>query len=223
MVLYHGSDHVLTTPLWGAGNFHNDYGLGFYCTERLELAKEWACQGARQGFANEYNLDPEGLSWLDLSQEPYSVLNWLAVLLENRVFVLFQPQARAARDYLIREFLPPYQDFDVIQGYRADDSYFAFANAFLNNQISLQKLGLALKLGHLGEQIVLKSPAAFRHLSFRGALPVDVDVYGQKRRQRDRKARDEYRSLAAEAFRASDILMVDLLRDKLKADDARLR
>ena len=41
MRLYHGSIHVIEHPVFGAGNATNDYGLGFYCTEHIELAKEW--------------------------------------------------------------------------------------------------------------------------------------------------------------------------------------
>ncbi|MBQ7366814.1 MAG: DUF3990 domain-containing protein [Spirochaetaceae bacterium] len=44
MTLYHGSERIVETPQFGAGNPRNDYGLGFYCTQHLELVKEWACQ-----------------------------------------------------------------------------------------------------------------------------------------------------------------------------------
>ena len=42
MLLYHGSDHIIEKPEFGAGKKHNDYGRGFYCTQNIELAKEWA-------------------------------------------------------------------------------------------------------------------------------------------------------------------------------------
>ena len=38
--LYHGSDHIISTPEYGVGKSWNDYGKGFYCTESVELAKE---------------------------------------------------------------------------------------------------------------------------------------------------------------------------------------
>ena len=40
LTIYHGSTQVIETPMFGAGNPRNDYGLGFYCTENIELAKE---------------------------------------------------------------------------------------------------------------------------------------------------------------------------------------
>ena len=41
--LYHGSENIIDVPTYGKGARHNDYGKGFYCTEDIELAKEWAC------------------------------------------------------------------------------------------------------------------------------------------------------------------------------------
>ncbi|MBR6466852.1 MAG: DUF3990 domain-containing protein, partial [Desulfovibrio sp.] len=60
--------------------------LGFYCTESVELAKEWACTETNSGYANAYDFDAEGLSILNLQNGEYNILNWLAILLENRVF-----------------------------------------------------------------------------------------------------------------------------------------
>ena len=42
-IIYHGSHNIIETPTFGVGSPNNDYGLGFYCTEYVDLAKEWAC------------------------------------------------------------------------------------------------------------------------------------------------------------------------------------
>lgn len=42
ITLFHGSEKVIEHPVFGAGKKHNDFGLGFYCTESEALAKEWA-------------------------------------------------------------------------------------------------------------------------------------------------------------------------------------
>ena len=52
LIIYHGSPKIISKPLMGSGNPNNDYGLGFYCTESIELAKEWACSVETNGFAN---------------------------------------------------------------------------------------------------------------------------------------------------------------------------
>ena len=155
MRLYHGSVNMIEEPEFGVGNSKNDYGQGFYCTEHIELAKEWACAENRDGFANEYELETDGLIIINLSDARCHILNWLAILLENRTFVIERGLALTAKDYILSEFLPEYKNADVIRGYRADDSYFSFASAFLNNTISLEQLGKAMTLGKLGEQVVL--------------------------------------------------------------------
>lgn len=58
--------------------------------------------------------------------------------------------------------------YDVIIGYRADDSYFDYAESFLNNSITVEQLAKAMKLGKLGEQIVIKSQYAFSCLTYDG-------------------------------------------------------
>lgn len=56
----------------------------------------------------------------------------------------------------------------MITGYRADDSYYDYAESFLNNGITVQQLAKAMQLGKLGEQIVLKSKLAFSRIAYEG-------------------------------------------------------
>ena len=42
ITIYHGSEKIVETPVFGEGKKTNDFGLGFYCTESENLAKEWA-------------------------------------------------------------------------------------------------------------------------------------------------------------------------------------
>ena len=80
MIVFHGSDHIVEHPVLNGGKRSNDYGSGFYTTESLELAKEWACAKNTDGFANRYELKLEGLSILNLNSPDYNILNWLACL-----------------------------------------------------------------------------------------------------------------------------------------------
>ena len=86
MRLYHGSVSIIEKPELGKGNHKNDYGLGLYCTEHVELAKEWACSTGKDGFVNVYELNVERLTECNLTQG--HILNWMAILLENRTFDL---------------------------------------------------------------------------------------------------------------------------------------
>lgn len=76
------------------------------------------------------------------------------------------------KEYLLDNFKVNYKDFDVIVGYRADDSYFAFAQDFLNGTISYQQLSKAMQLGKLGFQYVLKSKKAFDSIKYLGSEEV---------------------------------------------------
>ena len=73
IIIYHGSHNIIETPTFGVGNPNNDYGLGFYCTEYLNLAKEWACDETSGGYANKYSLDLSGLKILNLNSKDYCI------------------------------------------------------------------------------------------------------------------------------------------------------
>ena len=221
MKLYHGSVFIIDRPELGKGNHKNDYGIGLYCTEHIELAKEWACSTGKDGFANVYELNMEELSICNLTQ--FHILNWMAILLENRTFDLSASLASTARDYILETFLPDYKDFDVIKGYRADDSYFSFAKDFLNNSISLEELSNAMKLGKLGEQVVLKSEKAFNALAFQESIPVDCSVYYHKWKNRDYKARQDYKEMKERSNPLEGSYILDIIRQQWKNDDERLR
>ena len=214
--LFHGSVSVLEHPVFGKGKAYNDYGLGFYCTEHVELAKEWACASNKDGYANHYQLDMEGLSVLYLNGAEYNILNWLAILLENRKFNVAEGLPQRAKDYLLNNFMVDYKNYDVIVGYRADDSYFSYASDFVNNTLSLNDLSEAMRLGKLGEQVVLKSKRAFEALTFVEAIEADREAYYAKYKLRDEEARNKYRQIAAQPMAEEETYMIDIIRNNWK-------
>lgn len=223
MILFHGSPNIIPKPIFGFGNAHNDYGMGFYCSESIELAKEWACATEEGGFANQYEFDMNGLNVMNLTAGDYHILNWLAILLENRTFKVSSDLAAEAKDYMLSTFKPTYRDKDVMIGYRADDSYFTFANAFLNNTISLSRLEKAMVLGKLGIQIVPISGQAFNRLRFIDSHPADGTIYYPRRMARDTAAREEFRRTRSNPAAENEVYMMDILRGRWQNDDARLQ
>ncbi len=222
LTLYHGSPIIIEKPEFGKGKANNDYGRGFYCTEHIELAKEWSCGLNTDGYANKYELDPQNLKILNLSDDNYTILNWLAILLQNRKIRLSTPIARRGKDWLIQNFLPKYTEYDVIVGYRADDSYFSFARSFLNNEISLSQLSHAMKLGKLGEQYVIKSKIAFDTIKYIDSIPADNRIYYERRAKRDVGARAAYyRELETDDI--DGLFMREIIREEMKPNDSRLR
>ena len=221
-ILYHGSFYRIEQPRLGLGKPNNDYGPGFYCTEHEKLACEWASKTPGiNGFVNQYTLDTTQLNVLDLSK--YSILHWMTLLVQNRTFTLTTPISMQAKEYLVENFSLDLSEYDVVKGYRADDSYFSFAEDFLNNAISLKHLSAAMRLGKLGIQYVLISQKAFDALRFTQAEQVENAVYYPKFTNRDLKARTTYKSSKANlTIDPSELYILDIIRGGMKDGDPRL-
>jgi len=221
--IYHGSDHIIQKPVLGGGKPYNDYGYGFYCTESLDMAKEWGVSKDRNGFANRYTLDCKGLKILDLSDPQFCILHWLAILLENRYFEITSALADQAIRYLMYNFRVDLKSCDCMIGYRADDSYFSFAQDFISGSISYQQLCRAMYLGDLGLQFVLKSRKAFDRIRFEGYETAESSIWYPKKSARDRNARREYFDVERNRFERSDIYITQILGEEMNSDDPRLR
>lgn len=224
MIVFHGSQVIVENPEFGKGKIDNDYGQGFYCTESLELAKEWACPFMKDGFANKYELDMTGLAVLNLNDGSYNILNWLALLLNNRKFEFNKSKTIGilGKEYILKHFLPDISGYDVIIGYRADDRYFAFAKDFVQNGISVRQLASAMKLGELGEQIVLMSEKAFDQIKFLGYEISDGNIYYRNRIERENRANASFNMMHEETLLESDLYIRDIIREEVENDDIRL-
>lgn len=119
---------------------------------------------------------------LNLSSPEYTIPNWIAVLVTHRLFSIKASVAQGAKRYLIDKFSVNVDAYDMIIGYRADDSYFDYAESFL---ISLEQLAETMRLGKLGEQIVIKFPFAFSHLVYEGFDIAEREQYYVPRKARD--------------------------------------
>ena len=222
-IIYHGSKDIIENPKFGKGKPYNDYGLGFYCTENLALAKEWAVDIGRDGYANIYEIDDSRLSVLNLNDEQYTILHWLAILLENRHFDSPSSLSHEAKEYILNNFSVDYKSYDVIIGYRADDSYFSFAQDFLNGTISYRQLNNAMHLGNLGQQFVLKSKKAFDLISFIGYENASFNEWYSRKENRDKAARRDYFDTEKNKRLRGDIYITQIIDEEMNGNDARLR
>lgn len=223
MILYHGSKDIIEKPIYGQGKKYNDYGLGFYCTGNIELAKEWGTSFERSGYANRYQIDCTELKILDLNDDKYCILHWLAILLSNREFDTPAGLALEAKEFLKKNFMLDYKEYDIIKGYRADDSYFSFAQDFINGTISYRQLNNAMYLGKLGIQYVLKSKEAFNRIVFDGYEEAEYKEWYAKKMKRDKSARREYFDVERNRRQRGDIYITQILDEEMSPDDKRLR
>lgn len=222
MVLYHGSQYRIEKPVFGGGRAANDYGRGFYCTESESLACGWAVSEKHDGYANCYEFKDNGLSILNLNGTGYTILHWLAVLLEHRTFDTRYGLSTLAKQYLTENFHVDVEAYDVIRGYRADDSYFSFAQDFISGAISYPQLTAAMRLGKLGEQIVVKSRRAFSRLKFISAKEAIREDWLDAKESRDFSARRDYFDVRKTPYRLEDISIQQIIQERIVPGDPRL-
>ena len=166
--IYHGSGRIIRSPKFGAGSAYNDFGLGFYCTDNMTRACQWATKHGENGFVSKYLIDTSGLAVIDLGSPRYTLLSWISVLLGYREFDTFTPEAYRAKDYIRTVFGVDSQGSDCMIGWRADDISFMYVQDFLNGRISYEGLRQLLAEGRHERQFVLKSNRAFDRIVFDG-------------------------------------------------------
>ena len=196
IILYHGTPDEVVTPFFGGGDDKHDYGRGFYLTENIDLAKEWAvCRpNDKNGWVHKYELDTDGLEILDFKEK--DVLSWLAELMKHR-------DAADSKRYrvLAAKFIEKYgidtASYDVIKGWRADASYFYIAKEFVRDNIDIEILEELLSLGGLGIQYCIKTELAYSklHEIKEDIIRVDYEEFNNKYNHRDIEARKNMRDL----------------------------
>ena len=219
MRIYHGAKQIVREPRFGIGRSYNDFGLGFYCTENEERAGEWAVSATDNGFVSVYALNDSGLRIIDLASSQYTILHWLSLLMNYRVFDSSSSMLHLAGEYIARNFPVDYQNCDCIAGYRADDVSFTLAQLFLNNELSFQELRRHLTSGELGTQFVLKSNRAFERISYVGYTAASSkEIYPEKASRQMSVLQSAYKKAGAPGLYISD-----LINEEVKAYDARLQ
>ena len=196
MILYHGTSEKIVRPTFGLGNDKHDYGRGFYLTEDIELAKEWAvCKpNNKNGWVHKYELNLDELKLLDF--ESKNILSWLAELMKHR-------DASDSKRYrvLAVKFIEKYgintASYDVIKGWRANASFFYIAKEFVRDNVDIDILEKLLSLGGLGIQYCIKTELAYSKLQEieKDIIAVNYDEFNEKYNYRDSYARKNMKKL----------------------------
>ena len=191
--MYHGSQNIIKKPQFGYGNPYNDYGLGFYTTPYPELAAEWACPKlGGTSYVNRYELNTNNLRILNMDNEPFEY--WITTLIKYRG----GRYSNVVKDRM-NKFISMYPfeitDYDVVMGWRANDSYFSFIRDFFGVGLSLENLKTAMKFGELGTQYCLLTKNAYNQIEFIKSDEIDNKRYFELRELRDREARASYNAI----------------------------
>ena len=208
-IIYHGSEFIIEKPKYLKGNIHNDYGLGFYCCTNKDLSKEWAAKRTGHGYINKYIIRDDRLKILDLTKPPFNdVFFWTSLLMHNRELSDdLRNNYPLELKYLEENYLINVNEYDVVIGYRADDSYFHFPEAFVRSEITLESLNKIFHAGELGKQYVIISQRAFNLLKF-----IDYEEVFEQSRE------DYYKRK-----RGADKVFTDLLAADRYSDGTRIR
>lgn len=210
MLLYYGADRLVEKPEYGKGNSANDYGKGFYLTDDIDMARLWASRFSN-GHVITYEVDINKLKVLHLEDSSYdNIMAWITLLVKHRFSKADYEANKDTINWLLENYLTDIDDYDMIIGYRADDSYFAYSRDFVSNELSLETLANALKIGKLGKQYVLKSKEAFDHIRMISYKKIDrTDDYELFRM----KALNEYHILKT-SDDINNTFIRDIRRDK---------
>ena len=217
MILFHGNQDKYMIPKYGNGYKNNDYGQGFYTTDDIELAKEWAyTQYIKNGnghWVHTYDIDIDKLNVYNLLND--DILYWLAQLYKFRILDSLSEVEKDRLEKFQSIFYKDLTGYDIIIGWRADDSYFRYARDFLSGRIYKSTLEEAIKLGKLGIQYFIQSKDAIESLKIiKEPLKVD-EAYRHKYIKRDKIAKNEYELKLDNNKYKTEKLTIDMILDRM--------
>lgn len=210
IVIFHGSERIIKEPRYGVKSKNSDYGDAFYCTQDIYAAKEWANKRIVGGYANKYLFDGRDLKVLDLTKK--DVIYWIAILMHFRdLDPIFKDTYKKELTYLEKHYYINVDEYDVIIGYRADDSFFAFPLMFVESRIRLSKLDEIYHLGFLGLQIAIKSEKAFKRLKYIESIKAEP-IYKEKYAYRIDDADRRFKEIVKEERWEEGERLIDLVK-----------
>jgi len=191
--IYHGSSDPNLVPTFSGGKEYHDYGKGFYCVEDIEMAKEWACQHNDKtiSYVYAFNLNLLGLDQI-MNLNTSAPAYWLSALAAHRYISKEGALLKQRRERFIKAFHVDCTTVDVVMGWRANDQYFAYLRDFLRMDISYEAVVEAMRLGDLGQQVVLISEKAYANCLLVDKIAInesEYDKYYKQYNERDLTAR----------------------------------
>lgn len=147
MILYHGSNVVVTEPQILENGFYKDFGYGFYCTIYEKQAKRWAITKRKQHIVNKYEYKPDpGLKtkvFKEMTEE------WLQFVVDCR---------RGIK-----------HEYDIVEGPMADDTIWDYVEDYMAGRISKAAFWELVKFKYPTHQIVFCTERALQTIKFEGS------------------------------------------------------
>lgn len=215
MIIYHGSKSIVKEPQFKGSNPNNDYGPAFYMTLDMEAAKVWACRNDEIGLVNKYSVNNSAfkkLKVLDLTDKSkYNVLNWVAIIMHFRnLSTKIKTEYKYFLEWLDKYYIDV-NDYDVVIGYRADDSYFKFPLSFVKDELAFNDLEKVYLKGDLGIQYAFISERSIKLLKYLGIIGCESTFIGRYFAIVSR-AEDEVNAILREEKNPNKTYILDLVR-----------
>ena len=114
MIIYHGSNVIVSSPRILVNGFYKDFGYGFYCTNIEKQAKRWALTKRGKSVVNSYEYIPNAA----LSQ------------------LVFDTMTEEWLDFVANCRLGKEHSYDIVEGPMADDQVWDYVEDFIAGRIS---------------------------------------------------------------------------------------
>lgn len=165
LIVYHGSDNIIDKPKHNGGRKFSDFGLGFYITTNIEMAKSWSTRKKdKPAYVNKYMLNTEKLKSLTFDLD----LDWILFIAYNRGLLMNKEVKN-----ILDEKYTSIDEYDVIIGPTADDRMFDTLNLFFSNNITLEHCIQSLNSMDLDIQYNIRSTDGISSISYMKSIELD--------------------------------------------------
>ena len=146
MIIYHGSNVIVSSPRILVNGFYKDFGYGFYCTNIEKQAKRWALTKRGKSVVNSYEYIPKAA----LSQ------------------LVFDTMTEEWLDFVSAHRNGSYEGekYDVIIGAVANDDVYRTLQVYSSGLLTKEQALEALKVKKLFNQYVFATEKALDFLKF---------------------------------------------------------
>lgn len=149
IILYHGTASIFDIPDISYSREDIDFGVGFYCTEDLEMAKMWAAHKKRS-IVNVYELDLSNLNIYHFKADE----EWLAFIQGNRMW----------------DKIEDYSSYDILMGPTADDKLFTTLNRYMDGEYTAEMAIAIINIMGYNNQVVLKNKKAIQQIKYKNRI-----------------------------------------------------
>ena len=147
MIIYHGSNVIVSSPRILVNGFYKDFGYGFYCTNIEKQAKRWALTKRGKSVVNSYEYIPNAA----LSQ------------------LVFDTMTEEWLDFVANCRLGKEHSYDIVEGPMADDQVWDYVEDYIAGRISRAAFWELVKFKYPTHQIVFCTQEALKTLRYEGS------------------------------------------------------